>query len=265
MGILLIIISFLLTKLILIPLANLLTGSGAVRENFLGNPIPIGMGLVIWLSVTPSLLIYERIGFNSNLLIYLLTITITLLMGFADDLLGNHEVKGLKGHLSRLLRNGEITSGSLKALVISIISFFISLKLSTNLSQWFINFCILILMTNTFNLLDVRPGRSIKIYLLAATVLFINYPSERYFLGIITASIIAYAPWDFKAKAMLGDTGSNLLGMVIGMVVVTNLHFLSKGILLLSLILLHIYTEYRSLTTLIERNYILRILDNLGR
>jgi len=265
MGIILIILSFFLTKIIMLPIANLLTASGVVKENYLGNKIPVGMGLVIWLGTFPSLLIYDKVTSNSCFIIYVLILTITLLVGFIDDLLGDHSVKGLKGHLFKLFKNKELTSGALKALIISIASFIIAWNMSANLIHWIINFILLILTTNSFNLLDVRPGRVLKGYIFAAILLFVFYPVSRFLLSVLTASLVAYAPWDFKGKVMLGDAGSNFLGMTIGLAIITSLDFFYKIIITIFLVYLHFYTEKKSLTSLIDKVYILRLLDNLGR
>ena len=65
---------------------------------------------------------------------------------------------------------------------------------------------------------------------------------------------------------MLGDAGSNFLGMSIGLVLVTNLGQGSEsysGFFFLAY--LHYYTEQKSLSALIERYSLLRFIDKLGR
>jgi len=164
-----------------------------------------------------------------------------------------------------LIEKGELTSGALKAIIISTTSVYISIYYWENVIFFVLNFVILVLTTNMFNLFDVRPGRVIKIYVLIYLILFASYPQTRIYLSIIFASVLAYAPLDFKGKGMLGDTGSNFLGMSVGLALVLNLSYLPKVIVCIILVALHIYTEKKSLTVLIERVKILRLIDNMGR
>jgi len=265
MGIILTILSFAITRFILSPLKKFIINAGAVRKNYLGNQIPIGLGLVLMFGTIPSFFIYSLFTKDENIYFLFLILTITILVGFIDDILGDHSVKGLKGHIFILLKKRELTSGALKAIIISLISIFIGLYYWENLILFALNFVILILTTNMFNLFDVRPGRVIKIYLLIFMMLFIPFPPTRTYLSIIFASVLAYAPLDFKGKGMLGDTGSNFLGMSIGLSLVLNLSYFSKAIVFILLVILHIYTEKKSLTELIEKIRILRLIDNMGR
>lgn len=257
-------LSFGLTKLLIYPLAQLLADGGALRKNFKGKEIPVAMGLVIGFGILPSLLIYGSL-FNGKIVPQLLILFfITMSVGLIDDLLGNHEVKGLKGHFNLLLKKKKLSSGALKAIIISTISLYFSLLISNNYFVWILNFFILVLITNLFNLLDVRPGRAIKVYFLIGTVLVLTYTANNYLL-IMLSSVLAFSPWDLKGKAMLGDTGSNLLGMSIGISVLLNLNLTLKIILFIALSYVHWYTERNSLTKLIERVYFLQFIDNLGR
>lgn len=265
MVLLLILLSFLLTRLLLPLVASLLTKGGAVRENYIGRNIPIGMGLVTWLAVIPLLVVYGKLVGETDYFLFSLILTITILVGFLDDLLGNHQVKGLKGHLLKLFHDGQLTTGALKAITISLFSFLTSWLLTGNFIEVIINFFLLILTTNSFNLLDLRPGRVIKVYFLLAMLLVLLYPASRFFLGVFLASLFSYASWDLKGRVMLGDAGSNFLGMSIGLVLVTNLGQGSKVILFFFLAYLHYYTEQKSLSALIERYSLLRFIDKLGR
>ncbi len=264
MMLILSLLAFMLTKILIPLLAQLLASGGALRKNFQDREIPVAMGLVIGFGVLPSILIYGSFLnkiFAPQLLILLFT---TLLVGLIDDLLGNHDVKGLKGHFSLLFKKKRLTSGALKAIIISLISLYFSFLVSDSYFVWILNYFILVFITNLFNLLDVRPGRTIKVYFLLGLILVLAYPFNNYLL-IILSSVLAYSSWDLKGKGMLGDTGSNFLGMSIGISLVLNLSLTIKFILFLALIYLHWYTERNSLTKLIERVYFLRLIDNLGR
>lgn len=79
------------------------------------------------------------------------------------------------------------------------------------------------------------------------------------------AYAIAYLPQDIKAKSMMGDVGSNALGIILGIVTVVSYAIVIKYIILGLLILIHIITEKYSLTKIIEKNPVLDYFDKLGR
>lgn len=77
--------------------------------------------------------------------------------------------------------------------------------------------------------------------------------------------LLVYFPEDLKANVMMGDTGSNVLGMSLGISSILIFDLYGKLIILALLILLHIFAEKYSLTALIEKNKVLNYLDMLGR
>ena len=68
-----------------------------------------------------------------------------------------------------------------------------------------------------------------------------------------------------REKAMLGDTGSNVVGALIGVWLVTTLSDPGRLIALGVLIVLTVYGEFRSISKAIERIPLIRQLDSLGR
>jgi len=84
-------------------------------------------------------------------------------------------------------------------------------------------------------------------------------------LAPLAGGLCAYAPYDLRGKAMLGDTGSNLIGAGLGMVTAWVLPFSVQLLVVAILILLHLLTEKYSLTEVVEKNRFLRFLDRLGR
>ena len=81
----------------------------------------------------------------------------------------------------------------------------------------------------------------------------------------VLGSFLAYFPEDLKGRAMLGDTGSNVLGGVIGFSLITAAGIYLKLFTLTFLLLVHIYSEYRSLSLLIEETVWLKLIDDWGR
>lgn len=64
---------------------------------------------------------------------------------------------------------------------------------------------------------------------------------------------------------MMGDTGSNVLGISIGILMALGYTLNVRIAWLIFLILIHILTEKFSLTKIIEKNKVLNFIDRLGR
>jgi UDP-N-acetylmuramyl pentapeptide phosphotransferase/UDP-N-acetylglucosamine-1-phosphate transferase len=185
--------------------------------------------------------------------------------GILDDIVGNRDVSGLKGHFKSLLK-GKLTTGGFKAIFGGFVGVVISIGVSSNIFDIIINTLIIALSTNLMNLLDLRPGRAIKVYLFLAILIFLTiagYPKG--LLLLIVPSVLVYFTHDLKAKAMMGDTGSNVLGISIGILVAMGYGLGVRVGWLVFLIFIHLLTEKYSLTKIIEQNKFLNFIDKLGR
>ena len=76
---------------------------------------------------------------------------------------------------------------------------------------------------------------------------------------------VMLAPYDLREMAMLGDTGSNALGAVLGLAAVPRLTGRSRLIAITALGGLTVLGEIRSLGALIESTPGLREADRAGR
>ena len=81
----------------------------------------------------------------------------------------------------------------------------------------------------------------------------------------LLAVTLAVAPLDLNAESMLGDCGANLLGAVLAVAAVLYLPSTGQLVLLFIWATVHLVSEYRSISGLIEDNPILHYLDSLGR
>ena len=81
----------------------------------------------------------------------------------------------------------------------------------------------------------------------------------------LLAAVLAVAPLDLNARAMLGDSGANLLGAALGAVAVLHLSFPAQIALLFLWCGVNILSEFISISALIEKSGWLRYLDLLGR
>lgn len=254
----------------IIPLfRSLLIESNVLRPNYKKDMIPVSMGIVFlpMLIINAIILAYFTTNFKDmlHIFIFLFGLVSMFFAGILDDIIGNRDVSGLKGHFKSLL-NGKLTTGGFKALFGGFIGLVISIAISKNIYDIVINTLIIALSTNLMNLLDLRPGRAIKGYLLISIVLLFTLGEyTRNLLLLILPNVVAYFNQDLKAKAMMGDTGSNVLGISIGILFVMGYPLKVRLIWLAFVIFIHILTEKYSLTKIIENNKFLNFIDKLGR
>lgn len=238
------------------------------KENYRGDLIPVGMGIALIpiLIIHFFILIYLYPTEINLLLIFLGGILAMAFVGMVDDLLGNRDTLGFKGHIGSLLK-GKLTTGGFKAVIGGMISLFISFLISNSTLQLILNFLIMALMTNLLNLMDLRPGRAIKSFtLLWGAFLFVGLTrGSKEILAIVMGYNLAYFPQDLKAKAMMGDVGSNTLGISLGMAAAISFANQYKIIVVIGLVLLHVIAEKYSITKIIKENKLLNYLDELGR
>jgi UDP-GlcNAc:undecaprenyl-phosphate/decaprenyl-phosphate GlcNAc-1-phosphate transferase len=126
---------------------------------------------------------------------------------------------------------------------------------------------VLVLATNVFNLLDLRPGRAIKALVLLGAGLTIGSGEVRplWTLGLFAGPALVAGAYDLREQAMLGDTGANLLGALAGLWLVLVLSGTGQLIALALLLAVTVYGELRSISDIVERTPGLRELDSWGR
>jgi glucosyl-3-phosphoglycerate synthase len=161
-------------------------------------------------------------------------------IGLADDLWSGAE-RGFRAHLG-----SRRTTGVLKLVAIPLVGLLATRKLSGAL--------LVGLAANLLNQLDTRPGRALKAYLLAAP-----------FAGAPVRTAVMLAPYDLREMAMLGDSGANALGAMLGLSSVSKLTGRGRWAAIGTLAGLTLLGETCSLGELIERTPVLRKLDALGR
>lgn len=257
----------LLEGLVIFFLVGMLTQTGAVRKNFQGNDIPVSMGLSFPVVVMMVFLIYGLLQwYDDSYHLYILALMAVSFLGFIDDMLGQRDTLGFKGHFGALSR-GRLTTGGLKAMGGGLVSLFIAFFVSDGWANIIINTLILALFTNMLNLLDLRPGRAVKGFIFFAVVIILMAEGNVDWLlvGPLAGVVLWYFRYDLTARVMMGDAGSNVLGFALGYLAVTELNFYARAGVLLFLIAMHIFTEKYSLTRIIEKTAFLRYIDNMGR
>ena len=254
-----------------------LRDAGLVRTNYRGASLAFPLGAVLataaLVTLAPLAFLNDRADLDllapelRRWLPYLLGIAF---LGFLDDALGQGEAaatpRGWRGH-ARALREGRLSTGAIKALgALALAAYVVS---GRGLESWryLADVALLILATNLFNLLDLRPGRAEKGLGLLAVGLCLGAWTFAPFelLGIFAGPILVGAWLTLRERAMLGDTGSNLIGAVAGVWLLTTLGADARLVALAVVLGLTIYGELRSISATIESVPPLRWLDSLGR
>lgn len=261
--------SFVISKLLMPMFLHLLYDANSVRSNYRGENIPVSIGIVFIpvMVINVIYLVFINGSKHESLeaFVFFAGVVSMGLAGLLDDLLGNRDVSGLKGHFKKMFK-GELTTGGFKAAFGGMIAFAISLFVGGGIGNIVMNTLIIALCTNFINLLDLRPGRAIKGFLVTSFIFIINpiYSTFRALLLGLIGATLSYLPYDLKAKSMMGDVGSNILGISLGMVCVSSSFNVRIGMFIF-LIGIHIYTEKYSLTKTIEKVKLLKYLDEMGR
>ena len=163
------------------------------------------------------------------------------------------------------------------------------------LVAWALAALAIALSANLLNLLDMRPGRALKAY-----VVLVSVPAVAFALAAVTsynADVASYAaeiaglvmhPWesavvaaglmivllgpalavwsaDLGERAMLGDAGANTMGAIIGYLLTASLDLIGLAIAVAVLIALNVLSERVSFSAIIERVPPLAFIDRLGR
>lgn len=182
--------------------------------------------------------------------------------GLYDDLVGGSENKGLRGHLSALGR-GEVTSGTVKVGVIGAAGLASGAMVSDRVLDAVVGGAAVACHANVLNLLDLRPGRALKVALLHAPAV-LRGPAAAPAAAALGAAA-ALLPDDLAEQTMLGDSGANALGAVLGLALVAREGRAARLAHLGVVAGLTLASEKVSFTEVIRRTPVLRELDELGR
>jgi UDP-GlcNAc:undecaprenyl-phosphate GlcNAc-1-phosphate transferase len=192
------------------------------------------------------------------------------LLGLIDDALGRGEApdtaRGWRGHARQVL-SGRLSTGVVKAVGSLALAAYATSGLGREALDYVVDLALLLLATNFANLLDLRPGRAEKALALLGAGLCLGYwttaPLE--LLGLFLGPVIVGSWFTLRERAMLGDSGSNVVGALAGVWLVTTLSDPGRLVALGVLAALTIYGEFRSISAAIERLPLLGQLDSLGR
>lgn len=200
-------------------------------------------------------------------------------LGLADDLLeprqrraGRAVSKGLRGHLGAL-RQGRITTGAAKALGIPVLALAGAAMAPRPRggAMVLVDGALAAGCANLANLLDLRPGRALKVVLPAAALAAlasIEGPRSAGGGSLALAALVPGAlalPTDLREHGMLGDAGANVLGAAVGAAAARTLPVPARLALLAVVVALTLASETVSFSAVIDSTPALRTVDRLGR
>ena len=265
------------------------------RTNHRGEPVTLLEGPAVAAAAAAAAAAVPGLGSKERLALAMAGLGAGA-MGCYDDLAGSGDRRGFSGHLGALAK-GEITTGAVKIVGIGVAGLAAGLLVSRRpagtrpgaiaglaaravapsasasagasavgrAADIAINAGLVAGGANLMNLFDLRPGRAIKVSLLASAALAAGGPAARAAVAAPVGAAIALLPEDLGERAMLGDSGANALGAMLGVAAASALQRPARIAALAGVVGLTAASEKISFTKVIARTPALRWLDMLGR
>ena len=192
------------------------------------------------------------------------------LVGLLDDLIGTGQRRGFRGHVGELVR-GRLTTGGAKLVVGSVVAVVavatVRPSARTSLRQLLADAALVAMAANLGNLLDRAPGRVAKAGLgsYALLVIVTGFSAALSAVGTVMGATLALFADDLHERAMLGDTGANVLGGVLGIGVVATCAPATRLVALAVIAALNVVSEVVSFSRVIDSVPPLRAADRAGR
>lgn len=187
-------------------------------------------------------------------------------LGLIDDLGGVGESGGFRGHLTALFE-GRITTGFIKMIGGPFFALAILSGYSPHAGRvgYLRDAALICLAANLANLFDRAPGRVNKVGQFAFAVLALATTNPRLVpIAIVMGAAGALLGADLREVFMLGDSGSNAIGAVLGFGVVVSTTEIQRWIVLAIVLVLNVGSEMVSFTKVIDTVGPLRRLDRWG-
>lgn len=191
---------------------------------------------------------------------------LVFLAGLADDLFGRGP-RGLRAH-ARALARGQVTTGAVKLVaavgggILAVLAF-----PGRSLLDRALGVLLVAGSANLWNGLDVAPGRAVKGFLPVAAALLAVRPAGAVapLLAGALGGAVGVGVFDLRERAMLGDSGANLLGFAAGAALYAVLPLLGVAVAAAGIVALNLAAETVTLSRLIESVPPLRWADGAGR
>lgn len=246
------------------------------RENFRGRPVTTAAGIlvvIVVLFVAAGRSAVSAIGpgadegLDGAQSLMLLAVLGFALLGLIDDLIGDGDTRGFRGHVGAALR-GRLTTGFVKlagggALAVVLVA----APGFADGRRLVVDAVLIALAANLANLLDRAPGRvgkaGLVVYVPLAIVL--GGTDVGVALAVVVGAFLGLLRDDLGERIMLGDTGANVLGAALGLGVVLGCGATVRLAVMLGLLVLNLSSEFVSFSRVIAATPPLRAFDRLGR
>lgn len=254
---------------------DVLASPALARDNYRGHRLATAAGILVVLgvlvveagrAVLGALGVGDEPGLTVDRSLVLFAVFGFGLLGFVDDVLGEATARGFRGHLGALAR-GRITTGFLKLFGGAGIAVVLVATPGFATGRRLVVDAVLIaLAANLGNLLDRAPGRTLKAALVAYVPLALVLGTGPAGVAIAPAMGASFAllPDDLAERTMLGDTGANVVGAVLGLGVVLGRGETTRVSALVVVVVLTVLAEVVSFSAVIDRVPLLRAVDRLG-
>lgn len=232
------------------------TAGGALsRTNFRDEPVTLAEG--------PAVVAGLAAG-SYDVPVAAVTAVVAGGLGLLDDLAGSADSRGLGGHL-RALVTGDVTTGAVKVVGLGLLA--VAATVATDSSRpgalrTPLGAVVVAGSANLMNLFDLRPGRALKVATVAALPLL---PAQPRIAGGVLGTVVALAADDLAGRSMMGDTGANPLGAVLGVAVVRSTGPRGRLVAATVVTALNLASEKVSFSAFIASRPVLRALDEWGR
>ena len=251
--------------------------TGLTRANYRGRSLAFPAGAVLvacsLVALAPLALLDDRADLDlldpglRRWAVYVLNVALLELL---DDSLDRNTTaktpRRWRGHAEAVL-SGRFSTGAIKGMGALALAAYATSGLGEQGWRYLVDLALLLLTTNLFNLLDLRPGRVEKAFvaLLAGLCLVAWTVAPLDLLGIFVGPVLVGFAFTLRERAMLGDTGSNLVGALAGISLLVVLGEDARLVALALVVALSVYGELRSISRTIEGVPLLRSLDSWGR
>ena len=243
------------------------------RTNHRGEPVTLLEGPAYAVGAATGALLASGVPARLRAAAALATAGAAVLGGY-DDLAGDGSSRGLVGHL-RALRRGEVSTGAVKLAGLGLTGLVAAALVPARpgegrgragrLVDVALSGALVAGTANLVNLLDLRPGRALKaVTALGALTAALGGSGGTLGAAAVGPALVTLPP-DLGERAMLGDTGANAAGALLGTAWVSRLPRAGRLVALAGVAALNLASERVSFTAVIERTPALRALDQLGR
>ncbi len=236
------------------------TVSGWVRPNYAGATVSLTGGAAAALASAVTATALAPPGHRRG---YATATTAALVAGAYDDLFAPRWErpvdKGAVGHLHALAQ-GRPSGGVVKVAMIGA-GAFVSAPVGTALGRRCVQAALVAGAANVVNLFDLRPGRAAKVTLLVGVPLTWQGSAAA---GAAVGAATAALPADLGERHLLGDTGANPLGALLGLALAGRATRIRVGALT-AILALTAASERISFSRVIDSLAPLRALDKWGR